>query len=133
MNDRRLQVDGMNIQGYTNQQAVEVLRHTGQTVHLKLVRSGFHPEDIPPAVVPSVIVLPPTPGGRDPTLERTDVVDTTAQGTSGHRAWAVFIRHGMEENGLKQGETTLGLSPTPKNIGRPRVVCSFDQLIGQNL
>uniref|UniRef100_A0A8C7UVP2 Multiple PDZ domain crumbs cell polarity complex component n=1 Tax=Oncorhynchus mykiss TaxID=8022 RepID=A0A8C7UVP2_ONCMY len=114
--DQIIAVDGMNIQGYTNQQAVEVLRHTGQTVHLKLVRSGFRPEDIPPAVVPSVIVLPPTPGGRDPTLERTDVVDTTAQGTSGHRAWAVFIRHGMEENGLKQGETTLGLSPTPKNI-----------------
>uniref|UniRef100_A0A8C8HSR8 Multiple PDZ domain protein n=1 Tax=Oncorhynchus tshawytscha TaxID=74940 RepID=A0A8C8HSR8_ONCTS len=78
--DQIIAVDGMNIQGYTNQQAVEVLRHTGQTVHLKLVRSGFCPEDIPPAVVPSVIVLPPTPGGRDPTLERTDVVDSTAQG-----------------------------------------------------
>uniref|UniRef100_A0A8C8HT14 Multiple PDZ domain crumbs cell polarity complex component n=1 Tax=Oncorhynchus tshawytscha TaxID=74940 RepID=A0A8C8HT14_ONCTS len=84
--DQIIAVDGMNIQGYTNQQAVEVLRHTGQTVHLKLVRSGFCPEDIPPAVVPSVIVLPPTPGGRDPTLERTDVVDSTAQGTSGQRA-----------------------------------------------
>uniref|UniRef100_A0A674F504 Multiple PDZ domain crumbs cell polarity complex component n=1 Tax=Salmo trutta TaxID=8032 RepID=A0A674F504_SALTR len=70
--DQIIAVDGMNIQGYTNQQAVEVLRHTGQTVHLKLVRSGFRPEDIPPAVVPSVIVLPPTPGGQDPTLERTD-------------------------------------------------------------
>uniref|UniRef100_A0A674F553 Multiple PDZ domain crumbs cell polarity complex component n=1 Tax=Salmo trutta TaxID=8032 RepID=A0A674F553_SALTR len=84
--DQIIAVDGMNIQGYTNQQAVEVLRHTGQTVHLKLVRSGFRPEDIPPAVVPSVIVLPPTPGGQDPTLERTDVVDTTAQGTSGRRS-----------------------------------------------
>uniref|UniRef100_A0A8C8I1H1 Multiple PDZ domain crumbs cell polarity complex component n=1 Tax=Oncorhynchus tshawytscha TaxID=74940 RepID=A0A8C8I1H1_ONCTS len=73
--DQIIAVDGMNIQGYTNQQAVEVLRHTGQTVHLKLVRSGFCPEDIPPAVVPSVIVLPPTPGGRDPTLERTDVLE----------------------------------------------------------
>uniref|UniRef100_A0A8C2X0N1 PDZ domain-containing protein n=1 Tax=Cyclopterus lumpus TaxID=8103 RepID=A0A8C2X0N1_CYCLU len=37
-NDRPLQVDCVNIQGYTNQQAVEVLRHTGQTVHLKLIR-----------------------------------------------------------------------------------------------
>uniref|UniRef100_A0A4W5MYW3 Multiple PDZ domain crumbs cell polarity complex component n=1 Tax=Hucho hucho TaxID=62062 RepID=A0A4W5MYW3_9TELE len=73
--DQIIAVDGMNIQGYTNQQAVEVLRHTGQTVHLKLVRRGFRPEDIPPAVVPSVIVLPPTPGGRDPTLERTDVLE----------------------------------------------------------
>lgn len=57
--DRPLQVDGVNIQGYTNQQAVEVLRHTGQTVHLKLIRRGFRPEEIPPAVAPSVTVLPP--------------------------------------------------------------------------
>lgn len=59
-NDRPLQVDGVNIQGYTNQQAVEVLRHTGQTVHLKLIRRGFRPDEIPPAVAPSVTVLPPS-------------------------------------------------------------------------
>uniref|UniRef100_A0A674BW38 Multiple PDZ domain crumbs cell polarity complex component n=1 Tax=Salmo trutta TaxID=8032 RepID=A0A674BW38_SALTR len=53
--DQIIAVDGNNIQGYTNQQAVEVLRHTSQTVHLKLIRRGFRPEDIPPAVVPSVI------------------------------------------------------------------------------
>lgn len=40
-----LQVDGVNIQSYTNQQAVELLRHTSQTVHLKLVRHDFTPED----------------------------------------------------------------------------------------
>lgn len=49
----------MNIQGYTNQQAVEVLRHTGQTVHLKLIRRGFRPEEIPPAVTPGAAILPP--------------------------------------------------------------------------
>lgn len=56
-----LQVDGLNIQGYTNQQAVEVLRHTGQSVQLKLIRRGFRPDEIPPAtaVTPSVTVLPP--------------------------------------------------------------------------
>lgn len=58
-NGRPLQVDGVNIQGYTNQQAVEVLRHTGQTVHLKLIPRGFRPDEIPPAVTPSVTVLPP--------------------------------------------------------------------------
>uniref|UniRef100_A0A8C8LXQ9 Multiple PDZ domain crumbs cell polarity complex component n=1 Tax=Oncorhynchus tshawytscha TaxID=74940 RepID=A0A8C8LXQ9_ONCTS len=79
--DQIIAVDGNNIQGYTNQQAVEVLRHTSQTVHLKLIRRGFRPEDIPPAVVPSVIVVSPTPGGRDTTLEKTDVVDATTQGT----------------------------------------------------
>uniref|UniRef100_A0A8C7RK86 Multiple PDZ domain crumbs cell polarity complex component n=1 Tax=Oncorhynchus mykiss TaxID=8022 RepID=A0A8C7RK86_ONCMY len=77
--DQIIAVDGNNIQGYTNQQAVEVLRHTSQTVHLKLIRRGFRPEDIPPAVVPSVLVVSPTPGGRDTTLERTDVVDATTQ------------------------------------------------------
>lgn len=49
----------MNIQGYTNQQAVEVLRHTGQTVHLQLIRRGFRAEEIPPAVTPGVAALPP--------------------------------------------------------------------------
>ncbi|CAG02285.1 unnamed protein product, partial [Tetraodon nigroviridis] len=57
--DQIIAVDGVNIQGYTNQQAVEVLRHTGQTVHLRLIRRGFRPEEIPPAVTPSVAILPP--------------------------------------------------------------------------
>ncbi|XP_064881539.1 multiple PDZ domain protein-like isoform X5 [Oncorhynchus nerka] len=84
--DQIIAVDGINIQGYTNQQAVEVLRHTSQTVHLKLIRRGFRPEDIPPAVVPSVIVVSPTPGSRDTTLERTDVVDATTQGKKQYQA-----------------------------------------------
>ncbi|XP_069621060.1 multiple PDZ domain protein isoform X1 [Ranitomeya imitator] len=46
--DQIIAVDGTNLQGYTNQQAVEVLRHTGQTVHLTLVRRG-HRQDIVPA------------------------------------------------------------------------------------
>lgn len=57
--DQIIAVDGINIQGYTNQQAVEVLRHTGQAVYLKLIRRGFGPEEIPPAVVPGVTILPP--------------------------------------------------------------------------
>ncbi|XP_068569487.1 multiple PDZ domain protein isoform X2 [Cebidichthys violaceus] len=58
--DQIIAVDCVNIQGYTNQQAVEVLRHTGQTVHLKLIRRGFGPEEIPPNVAPVVIVPPPS-------------------------------------------------------------------------
>ncbi|XP_039211167.1 multiple PDZ domain protein isoform X3 [Crotalus tigris] len=38
--DQIIAVDGTNLQGFTNQQAVEVLRHTGQTVCLTLVRRG---------------------------------------------------------------------------------------------
>ncbi|XP_046698515.1 multiple PDZ domain protein isoform X10 [Silurus meridionalis] len=51
--DQIIAVDGVNIQSYTNQQAVELLRHTGQTVHLKLVRHGFRPED---TLLPSMAV-----------------------------------------------------------------------------
>ncbi|KAM6909367.1 multiple PDZ domain protein [Xenentodon cancila] len=58
--DQIIAVDSVNIQGYTNQQAVEVLRHTGQTVHLKLIRRGFRPDEIPPAVTPSAAVLSPS-------------------------------------------------------------------------
>ncbi len=38
VNDQIVEVDGRSIQGYTNQQAVEMLRSTGKTVKLKLVR-----------------------------------------------------------------------------------------------
>ena len=38
VNDQIVEVDGNSIQGYTNQQAVEMLRSTGKTVKLKLVR-----------------------------------------------------------------------------------------------
>ncbi|XP_043953560.1 multiple PDZ domain protein isoform X7 [Gambusia affinis] len=60
--DQIIAVDGVNIQGCTNQQAVEVLRHTGQTVHLKLIRRGFRPdnEGEPPTVTPIVSVLSPS-------------------------------------------------------------------------
>ncbi|XP_077004296.1 multiple PDZ domain protein isoform X2 [Tamandua tetradactyla] len=42
--DQIIAVDGTNLQGFTNQQAVEVLRHTGQTVHLTLMRRGVKQE-----------------------------------------------------------------------------------------
>uniref|UniRef100_A0A452GQ13 Multiple PDZ domain protein n=1 Tax=Gopherus agassizii TaxID=38772 RepID=A0A452GQ13_9SAUR len=43
--DQIIAVDGTNLQGFTNQQAVEVLRHTGQTVRLTLIRRGFKQEN----------------------------------------------------------------------------------------
>ncbi|XP_059500561.1 multiple PDZ domain protein isoform X2 [Stegostoma tigrinum] len=42
--DQIIAVDGTNIQSFTNHQAVEMLRHTGQTVHLILMRRGLEPE-----------------------------------------------------------------------------------------
>ena len=38
VHDQIVEVDGCSIQGYTNQQAVEMLRSTGKTVNLKLYR-----------------------------------------------------------------------------------------------
>ncbi|KAL3869945.1 hypothetical protein ACJMK2_042565 [Sinanodonta woodiana] len=38
VNDQIIEVDGQSLHGYTNHQAVEVLRKTGQVVKLKLVR-----------------------------------------------------------------------------------------------
>ncbi|NXN19773.1 MPDZ protein, partial [Indicator maculatus] len=47
--DQIIVVDGTNLQGFTNQQAVDVLRHTGQTVRLTLIRRGLKQEnDIQP-------------------------------------------------------------------------------------
>ncbi|XP_054843001.1 multiple PDZ domain protein [Eublepharis macularius] len=43
--DQIIAVDGTNLQGFTNQQAVEVLRHTGQTVQLTLIRRGLKQEN----------------------------------------------------------------------------------------
>uniref|UniRef100_A0A3Q2ZXF4 Multiple PDZ domain crumbs cell polarity complex component n=1 Tax=Kryptolebias marmoratus TaxID=37003 RepID=A0A3Q2ZXF4_KRYMA len=58
--DQIIAVDGVNIRGSTNQQAVEVLRHTGQTVRLKLIRRGFGADGVPPVVTPGgVPVLSP--------------------------------------------------------------------------
>ncbi|XP_078251915.1 multiple PDZ domain protein isoform X6 [Rhinoraja longicauda] len=42
--DQIIAVDGTNIQGFTNQQAVEVLRHTSQMVRLILMRREIKPE-----------------------------------------------------------------------------------------
>ncbi|XP_072315432.1 multiple PDZ domain protein isoform X2 [Eucyclogobius newberryi] len=69
--DQIIAVDGVNIQGYTNQQAVEVLRHTGQTVHLQLIRRGFRPEEMPTAVAPGVAILPPAAAAVPPTTGAT--------------------------------------------------------------
>ncbi|XP_046567943.1 multiple PDZ domain protein-like isoform X6 [Haliotis rubra] len=44
VNDQIIEVDGLSLQGYSNHQAVEVLRKTGQLVHLKLVRYRHGPK-----------------------------------------------------------------------------------------
>uniref|UniRef100_A0A8B9GSH0 Multiple PDZ domain protein n=1 Tax=Amazona collaria TaxID=241587 RepID=A0A8B9GSH0_9PSIT len=43
--DQIIVVDGTNLQGFTNQQAVDILRHTGQTVRLTLIRRRLKQEN----------------------------------------------------------------------------------------
>ncbi|XP_067003384.2 multiple PDZ domain protein isoform X1 [Anabrus simplex] len=62
VNDRIVEVDGRSLQGYTNHQAVEVLRSTGQTVRLCLERYLRGPkfEQLQQAIANSEL-KPPTP------------------------------------------------------------------------
>lgn len=81
VNDKIVAVDGVNIQGFANQDVVEVLRNAGQVVHLTLVRrkasSPASPlvEQPPLAEQPSdtgTVVEPPKP----PALFLAGAVDT---------------------------------------------------------
>ncbi|XP_066507175.1 multiple PDZ domain protein isoform X2 [Hoplias malabaricus] len=77
--DQIIAVDGLDIQGFTNQEAVEVLRHTGQTVQLKLIRRGFRPEDTPPPVTAITAENNPVPSvSQDSRLEHV-AIDTTEE------------------------------------------------------
>uniref|UniRef100_A0A4W6E7S4 Multiple PDZ domain crumbs cell polarity complex component n=1 Tax=Lates calcarifer TaxID=8187 RepID=A0A4W6E7S4_LATCA len=98
--DQIIAVDGVNIQGYTNQQAVEVLRHTGQTVHLKLIRRGFRPDEIPPAVAPSVTV--PSPSTTIPTTA------TVLRELERERRKAEDAAQGRKDTLMKKWQEILG-------------------------
>jgi len=95
VNDQIVEVDGHSIQGYSNQQAVEMLRSTGRTVKLKLVRyvHGLKFEQLQQAIAhsqsSSQVTSPATSavGTRvaSPPAEHSSPVQqprTTAQGTS---------------------------------------------------
>jgi len=60
INDRIVEVDGHSLQGYTNHEAVEVLRRTGQTVTLCLERYLRGPkfEQLQQAIAASELRLP---------------------------------------------------------------------------
>ncbi|NXL78336.1 MPDZ protein, partial [Leptocoma aspasia] len=92
--DQIIVVDGTNLQGFTNQQAVEVLRHTGQTVRLTLIRRGLKQENhIPPQEDFSA------PVEQDLLFQTRD--STTAKDT----------------NETEQGSPSLPCSPSVVNIG----------------
>ena len=60
VNDQIVEVDGLSLQGYSNQQAVEMLRSTGRVVKLKLVRyvHGLKFEQLQQAIASSNSATP---------------------------------------------------------------------------
>ncbi|XP_028845008.1 multiple PDZ domain protein isoform X3 [Denticeps clupeoides] len=111
--DQIIAVDGVNIQGYTNQQAVEVLRQTGQTVHLKLVRRGFHPEEFPIITSSPHVTMEPKPSPI-PSRDLQKDTDTTQDETS----YTVLAEHvlqaGNEDNSSREKD---GITLTAEEEG----------------
>ncbi|XP_055978259.1 inaD-like protein isoform X2 [Sorex fumeus] len=73
-NDKIIAVDGVNIQGFSNQDVVEVLRNAGQVVHLTLVRRKAPSSTPPPeqSMKRGSATEPP----KTPTLFLTGAVET---------------------------------------------------------
>ena len=63
VNDQIVEVDHMSLQGFTNQEAVEMLRSTGRTVALRLVRyvHGLKFEQLQQAIASSADTTPTAP------------------------------------------------------------------------
>uniref|UniRef100_G3Q7B3 Multiple PDZ domain crumbs cell polarity complex component n=1 Tax=Gasterosteus aculeatus aculeatus TaxID=481459 RepID=G3Q7B3_GASAC len=104
--DQIIAVDCVDIQGYTNQQAVEVLRHTGQTVHLKLIRRDFRPEETPPNVAPVDAGPAPSPPAIIPTAVAVMELESRKAAQGGENAPAPF----EEEDLMKKWQEILGPS-----------------------
>ena len=68
VNDQIVEVDGLSLQGYSNQQAVEMLRSTGRVVHLRLVRyvHGLKFEQLQQAIASSNSATPAATPGSQP-------------------------------------------------------------------
>eukprot|EP00092_Neocalanus_flemingeri_P029346 GFUD01031858.1.p1 GENE.GFUD01031858.1~~GFUD01031858.1.p1 ORF type:complete len:2139 (-),score=780.47 GFUD01031858.1:627-7043(-) len=73
VNDQIVEVDGLSLQGYSNQQAVEMLRSTGRVVNLKLVRyvHGLKFEQLQQAIASSNAATPNSANTALPALPTT--------------------------------------------------------------
>ncbi|XP_061101173.1 multiple PDZ domain protein-like [Conger conger] len=99
--DQIIAVDGTNIQGYSNEQAVELLRHTGQTVSLELVRWGSQPGQALTISAPVTVHRDQPPEARKGlTVDRMGV--DTGRGPK--------LTEAEEEELKKKWENTVGLS-----------------------
>ncbi|PKK28636.1 multiple PDZ domain protein [Columba livia] len=120
-----LQVDGTNLQGFTNQQAVDVLRHTGQTVRLTLIRRGLkqenhiHPQEDFNAAVEKDLLFQ--------TMDSSAAKDNseTEQGSPSLPCSATVVKIGED---MKQLETDFQLTPTEEAATKAK----WQRIMGSN-
>uniref|UniRef100_A0A671EX07 Multiple PDZ domain crumbs cell polarity complex component n=1 Tax=Rhinolophus ferrumequinum TaxID=59479 RepID=A0A671EX07_RHIFE len=111
--DQIIAVDGTNLQGFTNQQAVEVLRHTGQTVHLTLMRRGTKQdaelvsrEPLTKEAVLAPVNAPISKGYPLLSAETEEIEDTQQQETALQTKWQRIM--GINYEIVVNGITLLG-------------------------
>ncbi|XP_053858971.1 multiple PDZ domain protein isoform X1 [Vidua macroura] len=123
--DQIIVVDGTNLQGFTNQQAVDVLRHTGQTVRLTLIRRGHKQENcIPPqedlsAPVEQDLLFQT----RDSTTAKDN--NETEQGSPSLPSSASVVNTGDD---MKQQETDFQLTSTEEAAAKIK----WQRIMGSN-
>ncbi|KAM9587659.1 multiple PDZ domain protein isoform 6-T6 [Morphnus guianensis] len=123
--DQIIVVDGTNLQGFTNQQAVDVLRHTGQTVRLTLIRRGLKqenhiqpPEDFSAAVEKDLLFQ---------TMDSSTAKDNseTEQGSPSLPCSASVVNTGED---LKHQETDFQLTTTEAEATKAK----WQRIMGSN-
>ncbi|KAM9094648.1 multiple PDZ domain protein isoform X18 [Sarcophilus harrisii] len=87
--DQIIAVDGTDLQGFTNQQAVELLRNTGQTVRLALMRKTTKPEtqarsdeDLNTSVTKDITLSAPDVNISKENCDKDDISPTVETNTS---------------------------------------------------
>uniref|UniRef100_A0A8B9CJC1 Multiple PDZ domain protein n=1 Tax=Anser brachyrhynchus TaxID=132585 RepID=A0A8B9CJC1_9AVES len=148
--DQIIVVDGTNLQGFTNQQAVDVLRHTGQTVRLTLIRRGLkqenhtQPQEEFSAAVERDLLLQTMDGGtaKDFQLTTTEEAATKAKWQrimgSNYEIVVAVVSKFSESSGLGISlEATVGhhfiRSILPEGpVGRSGKLFSGDELLEVN-
>ncbi|XP_065513854.1 multiple PDZ domain protein isoform X9 [Caloenas nicobarica] len=123
--DQIIVVDGTNLQGFTNQQAVDVLRHTGQTVRLTLIRRGLkqenhiHPQEDFNAAVEKDLLFQ--------TMDSSTAKDNseTEQGSPSLPCSATVVKIGED---MKQLETDFQLTPTEEAATKAK----WQRIMGSN-
>ncbi|NXQ35759.1 MPDZ protein, partial [Alaudala cheleensis] len=123
--DQIIVVDGTNLQGFTNQQAVDVLRHTGQTVRLTLIRRGLKQEN---RILPQEDFSAPVE--KDllfQTMDSTTAKDNneTEQGSPSLPCSASMVNTGDD---VKQQETDVQLTSTEEAAAKIK----WQRIMGSN-